>query len=145
MKVNDVAYITQYGNDYNFYLNENRSSIFIAGGIGIAPFRSMIKFAYDNELKSHMHLIYLNKGDSFIFAEELEPWKTKLPNLRITYLNTNELNRKKREKQLLDTVGTTAQRFFIAGPEGMVESTEHLLIDYGVGAKDIRIDSFGGY
>lgn len=33
----------------------------------------------------------------------------------------------------------------VAGPEAMVENTEHLLLDNGVNIKDIRIDSFGTY
>jgi ferredoxin-NADP reductase len=55
------------------------------------------------------------------------------------------LNRKKRHGLLLGTIDMTAHHYFIAGPEGMVESTEHLLIDSGVAVRDIRIDSFGGY
>lgn len=141
----DEMYISQYGNDYNFYLHQNRSSVLIAGGIGIAPFRSMIKEMYDRQSKNSVQLIYLNKGPSFVFHDELEAWNSMLPNLKILYVNTEELNRKKRENLLLQVIDKTAHHYFIAGPEGMVESTEHLLIDNGVSVKDIRIDSFGGY
>jgi ferredoxin-NADP reductase len=145
LRPGDEMYISQYGNDYNFYLKENRSSVLLAGGIGIAPFRSMIKDIFDTKSRNDIQLLYMNKGESFVFAEELDFWNRQLPNLKISYINTEKLNRKKREKLLLSTVSKSAHHYFIAGPEGMVESTEHLLIDNGIDVKDIRIDSFGGY
>lgn len=145
VQVGDKMYISQYGNDYNFYLKENRSSVLIAGGIGIAPFRSMIKDMFDSRSKNDVHLLYMNKGEPFIFADEINLWQKQLPNFKVSYVNTEQLNRKKREKLLTTTIDRSAHHYFIAGPEGMVESTEHLLIDMEIGVKDIRIDSFGGY
>lgn len=138
-------YISQYGNDYNFHLKENRTSVLIAGGIGIAPFRSMIKEMFDTKNKNEALLIYLNKGVSFVFSDEIRFWNQQLPNLSVRYITTEELNRKKREKLLIDTVKNSADYYYIAGPETMVESTEHLLIDTGIEPRYIRIDSFGGY
>jgi len=146
LKPDDEMYISQYGNDYGFHLKENRSSVLIAGGIGIAPFRSMLKEMSDNNNKNDVQLVYLNKDTSFIFAEEIELWKKQLPNFTVHYIDTTLLNRKKREKLLIGLINKNAHQYFIAGPEGMVEATEHLLIDdMGINAKDIRIDSFGGY
>lgn len=139
------VFISQYGNDYGFHLKENRSSVLVAGGIGIAPFRSMLKDMVDGHSKNKVQLIYLNKGEKFIFASEIDSWRRQLPNLTISYVDTAALSRKKREKHLLTIIDSHAHHYFIAGPEGMVESTEHLLIDAGVNKKDIRIDSFGGY
>lgn len=139
-------FISQYGNDYGFHLKENRSSVLIAGGIGIAPFRSMLKEMYDTDNKNDVQLLYLNKGPSFIFADEIDSWKAKLSNITVQYIDTQQLNRKKREKLLSATIDSNAHHYFIAGPEGMVETTEHMLIDdIGISVKDIRIDSFGGY
>lgn len=141
----DTMYISQYGNDYGFHLKENRASVLIAGGIGIAPFRSMLKDLADTGGKSDVQLIYMNKGAGYTFTDELERWARTLPNLSLAYIDTTELNRKKREKLLLETIKKDAHHYFVAGPEGMVDSTEHLLIDNGISVKDIRIDSFGGY
>src|SRR6478672_3870428 len=47
INTDDRLFISQYGNDYNFQLNKNQSSVLIAGGIGIAPFRSTLKEMYD--------------------------------------------------------------------------------------------------
>ena len=142
---NDRLFITQYGNDYNFQLKKNQSNVLIAGGVGIAPFRSMIKEMYDNDANVATTLIYLNQNDNFLFKDELDTWIKPLPNLSITYIPTKELNRKKREKVLLSLIKNKNQNFYISGPPAMVESNEHLLIDAGVDVRNIRIDSFGGY
>lgn len=143
---NDQWYITQYGNDYKFQLNKSRASTLIAGGVGIAPFRSMLKEMFDHNDKNEVSLLYLNQAESFLFRDELDVWAKKLPNLTITYIATKELNRKKREKLLLSLIKGPEQNFYISGPPTMVESNEHLLIDHaGVQVRNIRIDSFGGY
>lgn len=137
--------ISQYGNDYNFQLKKNQSNVLIAGGVGIAPFRSMIKEMIDNGDRTDTMLIYLNQNDDFLFKQELELWKTQLPNLAITYITTKDINRKKREKLIMSLIKDTHQNFYISGPTSMVEANEHLLLDNNVLIRDIRIDSFGGY
>jgi ferredoxin-NADP reductase len=142
---NDKLIISQYGNDYGFQLKKNQSSVLIAGGVGIAPFRSMLKETYDNNQNSEVTLIYLNQNESFLFKDELEVWSKRLTNLSISYISTKDINRKKREKLLMSLIKSPNQNFYISGPPSMVESNEHLLIDMGVQVRDIRIDSFGGY
>lgn len=137
--------ISQYGNDYDFQLKKNQSSILIAGGVGIAPFHSMIKEMFDNSDMNTVTLIYLNQNDNFLFKSELDIWAKALPNLSIAYISTKEINRKKREKLILSLIKNPNQNFYISGPPAMIESNEHLLIDAGVQVRDIRIDSFGGY
>ncbi|OGL23618.1 hypothetical protein A2791_02140 [Candidatus Saccharibacteria bacterium RIFCSPHIGHO2_01_FULL_46_30] len=141
----DELYISQYGNDYDFQLNRNRSSVLIAGGVGIAPFRSMLKEMADDHDTNDVSLIYLNQNENFLFSSELDVWSTHLPNLSITYINTKDINRKKREKLIHSLIGDIGQNFYISGPPAMVEANEHLLIDMGVQIRNIRIDSFGGY
>lgn len=138
-------YISQYGNDYGFQLKKNQSSVLIAGGVGIAPFRSMLKEVYDNNDKNEVSLIYLNQNNNFLFKTELDMWAKSLPNLSISYITTKEINRKKREKMVISLIKNVNQNFYISGPPNMVESNEHLLMDYGVQIRNIRIDSFGGY
>ena len=141
----DEVYISQYGNDYDFRLHAHQSSVLIAGGIGIAPFRSMLKQLYDDKNNNRVTVVYLNQTEQFLFRDELDTWAIALPNVSIRYIPTREINRKKREKLLLSYIKTHHQNFYISGPPSMVESNEHLLIDNGVQIRDIRIDSFGGY
>lgn len=145
IKPGERLYISQYGNDYDFQLKKNQSNVLIAGGVGIAPFRSMLKEVFDNKDKNEITLIYLHQTKDFLFKDELDVWAKDRPNVSITYIITKEINRKKREKHILSLIKNPHQNFYISGPSGMVESSEHLLIDNGVNIRDIRIDSFGGY
>lgn len=145
IRAGERLYISQYGNDYGFQLKKNRSSVLIAGGVGIAPFRSMLKEMYENHDKNEVLLIYLHQYHTFLFKDELIRWSKKLPNLSISYIVTKEINRKKREKLIRSLIKNKDDTFYISGPEAMVESNEHHLIDLGVSLRNIRVDSFGGY
>lgn len=142
---NERLFISQYGNDYGFQLKKNQSSVLIAGGVGIAPFRSMLKEMFDTRDKNEVTLIYLNQNNDYLFKDELDMWSRALPNLSVAYISTRDINRKKREKLILSLIKSPHQNFYISGPPGMVEANEHLLIDNGVQVRNIRIDSFGGY
>lgn len=141
----DALKIVQYGNDYKFTLNPSKTSTLIAGGVGIAPFRSMLQEMVDLGDKNDVDLIYLNQTPDFLFMPELEQYAKQLPGLTITYLVTKGLKKKDKAKALLSAIQTLDQSFYIAGPEGMVETTEHLLLDKGVSLANIKIDSFSGY
>ena len=141
----DTARITAYGNDYDFQLNEHRDSVLIAGGVGVAPFRSMLKEMADRGSTGAVELVYLNQSDDFLFRAELDAWQAELAHARVDYVVTKGLKRKDRERLLRDLVSVDAHLYFIAGPDGMVESTEALLDTMGVDHDDIRIDMFGGY
>ena len=142
---NERLRILQYGNDYTFQLKKNQAHVLIAGGVGIAPFRSMLKEMHDNGDRNEVMLIYLNQNENFLFKDELDIWMKDMANLSISYISTKEINRKEREKLILSLIKSPHQNFYISGPPGMVDSNEHLLIDNGVNIRDIRIDSFGGY
>lgn len=145
VELNERLLILKYGNDYGFQLKKNQSSVLIAGGVGIAPFRSMLKEMYDSHDKNEVTLIYLNQNNNYLFKSELDTWSQSMPNISIHYISTKDINRKKREKFIRSLIKSPNQNFYISGPPGMVESNEHLLIDDGVQARNIRIDSFGGY
>ena len=58
----------------NFYLKDSSPSLLIAGGIGITPFRSILKQieAEGNGGDKQIHLLYLDSNRSFIFSDELD-------------------------------------------------------------------------
>ncbi|MFC5675992.1 ferredoxin--NADP reductase [Aeromicrobium endophyticum] len=137
--------ITAFGNDYEFQLDEHRDSVLIAGGVGVAPFRSMLKEMLDARRSGSVVLVYLNATDDFLFRDELDAWRSELPEARVEYLVTQGVKRKDRERLLRGVIPDDAHHYYVAGAEGMIESTEALLDTMGVDHDDIRIDSFGGY
>ena len=137
--------ISSYGNDDGFTLDENRASMLVAGGVGVAPFRSMVKHMADTDSRNEVDLIYLNKGPDFLFENELLAWRKTLPGLRLPLLNTHGVDRKTRERLLRDTIRADDLHVYLAGPRAMVESTRTFLTGEGVPRHLIRVDEFGGY
>lgn len=141
----DLYRMTAYGNDYDFSLRQNRSSVLIAAGVGVAPFRSMIREMFDRSNTDSAHLIYLNRTADFLFREELDQWSARLRGVTIDYVITADMKGKERRRRLAESVDKAAHYYYVAGPPAMIEATEDVLMDAGVDHNNIRIDSFDGY
>lgn len=66
-----------YGNSFPIEDMANRNLIFVAGGIGLAPLRSLIRYVLDNRSSyRHIYLLYGAKSrDEMIYKDELKRWK----------------------------------------------------------------------
>ena len=144
LKSGDIILITQYGSN-GFLFNKRFSSVFIAGGIGITPFRSMIKYAIDTDSKTDIHLIFQNHIYDFPYKDEFEKWASEYSNLKITYVATEKEGRLTNQKltQLIPEI--TDKMYYIAGSPGMVNGTAHKLHELNVKNDNIKTDSFDGY
>lgn len=128
-----------------FTLDESSSAFFFAGGIGITPFRSIIKYCLDQEISTTITLIYSNSDNDFLFKEELENWKKNLPNLSIIYHNSN-LNGHLNKAKLYTAVGSLVNNiFYLAGAHSFVNDMEKILLELGIDETNIRYDRFDGY
>lgn len=143
LRPGNTLVIKQYGNDYGFRLNEHKPSVLIAGGVGIAPFRSMLKERADEETVSTVQLIYLNTSDNFLFQDELREWQSQSARLQLDFISTKELKRKDREKLLTSLLPELERQYYVSGPSGMVQSTLAFLGSHGINSKDVRVDDFG--
>lgn len=131
-----------------FIIDETESAVFIAGGIGITPFRSMIKYALDKKLSTPITLIYSNSTDDFLFKGELATWKKNLPNLRVIYIQTSRdgrLNAQKLSSMLHSKLYTIHSIYYLAGPPKMVDDFAKMLLNLRVEEVNIRYDRFDGY
>jgi glycine betaine catabolism B len=145
LKVGESVEISHPNGTYT--LDENSPAVMLAGGVGIASHRSMIKFAVDSKLKIPITLIYSNPDENFIFKRELDFWQKQYPKLTIHYLNTTKSGRLTKDKlitfypkyQILDTI------YYLAGPPSFVEDMEKILTQLKVDRVNIRLDSFDGY
>lgn len=124
-----------------FILDETESAVFMAGGIGITPFRSMIKYALDHNLKTPITLINSNSDDNFLFKEELDNWQKSYPNLTIIYHNSTRSG----HLSQLPPTPYHLPIYYLAGPPKMVDDFEKMLLDLGVEETNIRYDRFDGY
>ena len=114
--------------------------VFIAGGIGIDPFRSMLKFVTEKNLPYKITLLYFNRSaESAAYLAELETLSQKNPSLKIV----NVLGPLE-EKHISDLMAPEAI-WYIAGPPGMVHAAREVLTKNGIMDINIKTEEFSGY
>jgi glycine betaine catabolism B len=60
--------------------------VFLSGGLGVTPFRSMIKYATDRQLPLKITLFDSNRNqDNILYKEEFDEWANSNKNLKIIY------------------------------------------------------------
>lgn len=128
----------------SFYLTDEGPSVLIAGGIGITPFRSMLKQieAEGNGVGKEIHLLYMDSKGSFVFKDELDEI-AKNTSIIVNYFDTrNDLHQ---EITTLSSLYQNNGKYYIAGPKSMVESISAHLQRNAISKKSIKKDVFFGY
>jgi ferredoxin-NADP reductase len=139
----------------NFTLPEDASRplVFVAGGIGITAFRSMLRYIQDKGLSHRVTLIYSNRDrESTAFLAELEEIEGENPNVRLVLTMTQDANWEGEERRIdadffRDYLGENLNdaTYLVAGPPGMAKAATEELQQAGVDEKLIATDSFSGY
>lgn len=133
-----------------------RPAVFLTGGIGITPFRSIALDAAHRGAAHRLSLFYSNRRpDDAAFLRELEHLEAINPNYRFIatmtsaagskvpwtgetgYINAEMLAR------FIDDLKTPV--YYVAGPGGLVIAMQKMLTDAGVNETDIRAEEFAGY
>jgi ferredoxin-NADP reductase len=128
----------------------------LAGGIGITPFRAMIRQALDEGTGHRITLFYSNrKPEEALFLEELQEWESGAETLEIVatmtrmHLSdrpwdgpTGRLN-----PDLIQTrlAAWKEALFILSGPPPMVDAMAAVLSELGVDPARIRPEKFAGY
>jgi len=142
----------------SFTLHENtlRPAVFLAGGIGITPFHSIITDALEKNLPHALFLFYANRRpEDASFLSELEGFKKEKPNFYFIPTMTNVSQSKIRwegeEGYINETMLTThlpkdsLPIYYLAGPSTMLASLREMLKQSGVSGDDIKFEEFAGY
>src|SRR5215208_2032835 len=77
----------------NFVLHDDYSkpAVFLSGGIGVTPFRSMIKYATDKQLPLKITMFDSNKNQqNILYKEEFDRWAEQNKNFKVIYAVTEE-------------------------------------------------------
>ena len=137
--------------------NDNaRSAVFIAGGIGITPFVSMLRQAANDGTQRRLTLLYSNRGpQDAAFLAELQRLERESDTFRMVATMTQARDPSDAwggDTGLIDAplirravAGLTAPIYYVAGPPAMVEAMRLTLNDDGVDDDDIRSEEFYGY
>ena len=138
----------------SFLLPEDASVdyVFIAGGIGITVFRSMLRYIADEGLPYRVTLVYSNRDrESAAFLDELEELERRIDGLRVV-LTITEQEGWEGESRRIDADmlrehlgGLETHRFYVAGPPAMAESVSESLLAAGMPEEQVVTGRFSGY
>jgi ferredoxin-NADP reductase len=142
--------------DLTLHNNAARTAVFLAGGIGITPFRSIVSRAAREKLPHRLFLFYSNRrAEDAAFLEELQTLERENPNYKFIATmtdmakshrpwngETGQINKEMLSKHLKNAASPI---YYIAGPPGMVKGLHETLNKAGVDDDDIRTEEFSGY
>lgn len=145
------------GPEGTFVLEPGRPAVMLAGGIGVTPFRSMLRYATDSRLEKPLVLVYSSRTpESIVFRDELGDLARRNHAIRLLHTITRPDDAKTKwagrtgriDGELLHEAmrGIRHPLVYIAGPPEFVRTSRTLLgAEIHLDAADIRTDEFDGY
>ena len=138
------------------HADRTRPAVFLAGGIGITPFRSMVVEAALQQSPHPMVLFYSNRRpEDAPFLDELQVLQDKNPHYRFVGTMTEPaksfrpwtgesgyINATLLAKHL---AGIETPIYYVVGPPGMVDALRTMLKEARIDESDIRTEKFAGY
>jgi len=142
LKIGDAIEISDLGGDFTVE-DLTKEYVFIAGGIGITPFRSILKDLDQSGKQVPITLLYANRDQNIVYKEELGAFAKNNPNLTIHFIISPERIDVAKIKEFFPDM--QKPMFYISGPEPMVESLGNALKEAGITADHLKQDWFPGY
>ena len=127
-----------------FYLDGSKKPVvFIAGGIGITPYRSLILHsALDtSQAPSSIRLLYFDNTGHYAYRQELDDIAIKNDFIKVEYGTSEDLNGKIAEQ--IRELGNSAC-YYVSGPGSMVTSIKKSLAAQGISRNNIKHELFIG-
>jgi len=136
--------------------DSTRAAVFLAGGIGITPFRSIVHWAAKEKLPQRVFLFYSNRRpEDAPFLVELQSLEKDNPKYKLIASMTEMekshqpwngeiglINQKMLGRHLKDAASPI---YYIAGPPAMVKGLQEMLREAKIKDDDIRAEEFAGY
>lgn len=144
----------QLSGSFTLPKNPAQKLVFIAGGIGVTPFRSMLKYLIDTHQRRDIVVLYSNKtADEIVYQDILTQAEPLGVKTFYTLTDTAQIpanwtgGKGMLTQEMLTTVipDYKERMFYLSGPHGMVVAFEQLLHQMGVGGAQIKTDYFPGY
>jgi ferredoxin-NADP reductase len=131
----------------------SRPLVFVAGGIGITVFRSMLRFIREEGLPYRVTLIYSNRDrESTAFLDELQELERENQHFRLILTMTQDPGWEGESRRIdsqffrdhLDG-GLNESTFLVAGPPAMTEGVQDALAGAGVEEENVIAEGYSGY
>jgi ferredoxin-NADP reductase len=133
-----------------------RAAVFIAGGIGITPFMSILRQAAKDQLPQHLSLLYSNRRpEDSAFLAELDELQRLNSRFRLVATMTDmaksgrtwQGETRRIDADLVKSVGAklASPIYYLAGPPAMVDALRKTLESAGIDDDDVRSEEFYGY
>ena len=153
MRPGDIIYGSQLAGTFTLPADPARKLAFIAGGIGVTPFRSMIQDLLDRGEKRSIVMLYgNNKLTEIAYGDIFQQAESEL-GLRIVYavaepeadgyaIHDGVVDEALIQKHIPDYMERT---FYLSGPRAMVVRFQSSLKELGVRRSRIKVDYFPGF
>ena len=136
--------IEAYDLEGDFVVDDSEKTfVFIAGGIGITPFRAILLDLDYNKNRLNVQLLYANRDNDFPYRKELDLLRGRHPEFKIDYVVSPNRIDEKSIPQLVPNIHKPM--LYVSGPEPMVKSMDEILKKIGVPEERIKNDFFPGY
>jgi len=153
LKVGDEVEVEPPKGDYALPEDTSPSYVFVAGGIGITVFRSMLRYIADTGAPYRVTLVYSNRDRAgTAFLDELQELEQQIPGFRLLLTMTEDEgwdgeSRFVGPDLLTDHLegGLADHTYLVAGPPAMVEAVAGQLSEAGVPEEQVLPDRFSGY
>ena len=133
-------------------LDTNKPLVFIAGGIGITPFMSMLQFIQENKINYKITLVYANRNQaSTAYQDRLQALAEDLPGFKLILTMTEDTEwageTRKIDSQFIKEYFPQVNdySYMVVGPPAMVEAVENALRKAHVDQVNIKTENFTGY
>jgi ferredoxin-NADP reductase len=141
---------------FTLHKNSAKPAVFLAGGIGITPFFSIVRQADHDRLPHRLYLFYSNRRpEDAPFLETLQHLEKTNSNFRFVGTMTEMAHSRKKwdgetgwiDKEMLSRYLNDLRGpiYYIAGPPAMVAGMREMLVASSVDEDDIRTEEFAGY
>lgn len=142
-----------YG-DFTLHKTETTPAVFIIGGIGVTPVRSMIAQATHDKTAHKLTLLHANRTPADApFAADFERLAKENPNFTYVLVATDssvidwdgERGHIDADMIMRHVPDMNAPIYYLSGPEGMVKAMRQLLVGLKINEDYIRTEEFTGY
>jgi ferredoxin-NADP reductase/Na+-translocating ferredoxin:NAD+ oxidoreductase RnfD subunit len=144
----------QIAGDFTLPADPGQKLVFIAGGIGITPFRSMLKYLLDTRQRRDIILFYINRAaNEIVYTDILDAARAKL-GVKVFCTLTDPTNVPRNwagfvgrlDEQIIKSAVPDYQEraYYLSGPPEMVRASEQVLKNMDVTSSQIKKDFFPG-